>query len=83
VIQHDLVQSAVIKNKETIDRGVKQSMTYVLLGSRVPAVLVEMGFVSHEHEARLLNSRLYQEQLALGLYNGIVHALERVEMRVA
>lgn len=82
-IQRDLVSAAVAKNPETIDRGVKQSVIYVLLGSRVPAVLVEMGFVSHEKEAQLLNSKPYQQQLAHGLCDGIMHALERLQTRIA
>lgn len=83
VIHRDIVSAAAGKNAAVSDRGVKQSLAYVLLGSRVPAVLVEMGFISHQGEARLLMSRSYQEQLANGLCSGIVAALDCVNARVA
>jgi N-acetylmuramoyl-L-alanine amidase len=83
VIHRDLVNAAAGKNAAVCDRGVKQSLAYVLLGSRVPAVLVEMGFISHPGEAKLLISRSYQEQLANGLCSGIITALDRVAARVA
>jgi len=78
VIHGDLMAAAARKNATVSNRGVKQAFVSVLLGSRVPAVLVEMGFVSHPNEAKLLMSRSYQEQLANGLCNGIVAALDRV-----
>src|SRR5512138_1368092 len=34
------------------DRGVKQAPFYVLAGARVPAVLVELGFISHPQESK-------------------------------
>ena len=83
VIHRDLMNSAASKNAAVCDRGVKQSLAYVLLGSRVPAVLVEMGFISHPDEAKLLMSRTYQEELANGLCSGIIAALDRVTARVA
>jgi N-acetylmuramoyl-L-alanine amidase len=83
IIHHDILTAAAGKNPAVSDRGVKQSFVAVLLGSRVPAVLVEMGFVSHPGEARLLMSQQYQDQLAKGLCKGIITALDRVAARVA
>ena len=34
------------------DRGVKQAPFYVLAGARMPAVLLEVGFISHPAESR-------------------------------
>lgn len=83
IIHRDVVTAAAGKNPTVGDRGVKQSFVSVLLGSRVPAVLVEMGFVSHPGEARLLMSQSYQDQLAKGLCKGIITALDRVAAQVA
>jgi N-acetylmuramoyl-L-alanine amidase len=83
VIHRDIVTAAAGKNPTVSDRGVKQAFVSVLLGSRAPAVLVEMGFVSHPGEARLLMGRQYQEQLAKGLCSGIVAALDRIAVQVA
>jgi N-acetylmuramoyl-L-alanine amidase len=78
VIHRGVVSAAADTNAAVCDRGVKQSFAYVLFGSRVTAVLVEVGFVSHPKEVRLLMSQQYQERLARGLCGGIVSALERV-----
>ena len=39
--------------------------------SRVPVVLIEMGFLSNPEEDKLLNSSDYQNKIALGLTKGI------------
>lgn len=53
------------------DRGVKQAPFYVLAGARMPAVLLEVGFISHAEEARRLRTREYQEQVAEAVAEGI------------
>jgi N-acetylmuramoyl-L-alanine amidase len=53
------------------DRGVKQAPFYVLAGARMPAVLVEVGFVSHPEESRRLASAEYQEQVARAIAEGV------------
>jgi N-acetylmuramoyl-L-alanine amidase len=53
------------------DRGVRNGRLYVLRGERVPATLVEMGFISsHEEETRLLEPA-YQKVLARAIAEGI------------
>jgi N-acetylmuramoyl-L-alanine amidase len=53
------------------DRGVKQAPFYVLAGARMPAVLLEVGFISHEEESRRLRSREYQDKVAEAVAQGI------------
>ncbi len=53
------------------DRGVKQAPFYVLAGARMPAVLLEVGFISHEDEGRKLRTREYQEKVADAVVDGI------------
>jgi len=53
------------------DRGVKQAPFYVLAGARMPAVLLEVGFVSNAAEARRLASAPYQERVAEAVADGI------------
>ena len=43
---------------------------YVLRRTKMPAVLVEMGYISNEYDANLMNNR--PELFAEGLYNGII-----------
>lgn len=43
--------------------------------SKVPVVLVEMGFLSNENEDKLLNTDEYQDKVAKGIADGIEKAL--------
>ncbi|MCX5922055.1 MAG: N-acetylmuramoyl-L-alanine amidase [Candidatus Dependentiae bacterium] len=54
-----------------VDRKVKYEVSQVLLGTQMPAVLVELGFVSNEHDASLLNDKSYQQRLVQGICQGI------------
>ncbi len=53
------------------DRGVKTAGFYVLKYSRIPAVLVETGFLSHRREGDLLAQLAYREKLARAIAGGI------------
>ena len=37
----------------------------------MPSVLVELGFVTNEEEAKLLFDKNYLRRLSLGIYNGL------------
>ena len=53
------------------DRGVKQAPFVVLTGATMPAILVEVGFLSNTSEARKLIQPDYQQQLAEAVATGI------------
>jgi N-acetylmuramoyl-L-alanine amidase len=53
------------------DLGVKQAPFYVLVGAKMPAVLVEAGFVSNKNEANMLKTKRYRKEIAEGVFNGI------------
>ena len=57
---------------ERVNRGIKQNTFRVLKGATMPAVLVEVGFISNAKEERLLGSADYQDKLAEALYRGLV-----------
>ncbi|MBQ5536763.1 MAG: N-acetylmuramoyl-L-alanine amidase [Treponema sp.] len=52
-------------------RGIKSEEWYVVRNSNMPAVLIELGFVSNEDEARKLLDDDYLKKLSLGIYNGL------------
>ncbi|KDA54875.1 hypothetical protein EG19_03485 [Thermoanaerobaculum aquaticum] len=54
------------------DRGVKQAPFAVLTGTTMPAVLVEVGFLSNPEEEVRLSSPAEQERLAATLAEGIL-----------
>ena len=51
--------------------GVKGARFEVLRGARMPAVLVETGFLSNAREESLLRSSSYREKIAEGILEGI------------
>jgi N-acetylmuramoyl-L-alanine amidase len=51
--------------------GVKGANFYVLRGARMPAVLIEIGFVTNPHEELLLKNGYYRQQIAEAIAGGI------------
>ena len=57
------------------DLGVKSSLFYVLLGARMPSILIEAGFLSHKGEGKLLARADYQKSTAKAIANGLLEHL--------
>jgi N-acetylmuramoyl-L-alanine amidase len=55
----------------TKDRGVKKAPFVVLIGAKVPSVLVEIGFLSNSREEALLRKSDYRQKLAEALFRGV------------
>jgi len=64
------------KYAQLADRTIRHSVAQVLLGTNMPAVLVELGFLSNKTEAELLSSKSYQKILAQGICQGIISYLK-------
>lgn len=75
------VHGALIAQTGAQDRGIQQAPFYVLMGIDAPAVLVEVGFVSHPDEGRLLTQDEYQSKLARALTAGVKAFLAQVQAR--
>ncbi len=67
------VQKAVIFATGAKDRGVKEENLAVLRDTNMPAVLVEMGFLSTEADRLLLATHEYRSILAIGISNGVLN----------
>jgi N-acetylmuramoyl-L-alanine amidase len=65
----------------SVDRGVHQAPFFVLTGARMPAVLLEVGFISNPDEERLLAQPAYQERVAEAITEGIQDFREAVAPR--
>jgi N-acetylmuramoyl-L-alanine amidase len=59
------------------NNGVKKAPFYVLLGARMPAVLIETSFISNPRECKRLSSAIYQDHLCEGIINGIRKYVEK------
>ena len=66
-----LIQAQLISGKQVKDRGVKHAPMVILIGTKVPAVLVEVGFISNPTEGKKLTTKVYQRQLATSIAKGI------------
>jgi N-acetylmuramoyl-L-alanine amidase len=58
------------------DLGVKHALFYVLIGAKMPAILVETSFISNRDEEKRLTQGKYQDKVAEGLVQGIRHFVE-------
>ncbi len=53
------------------DGGVKGGPFWVLVGAQMPAILIEVGYVTGDRDGKRLNDRLYRKRLARGIANGV------------
>ena len=60
------------------DRGVKQGRFYVIKNTRMPAVLVEIGFLTGRLDARRLEKTTHRKRLAYAIAKGILEYLNKV-----
>jgi N-acetylmuramoyl-L-alanine amidase len=75
------VQQSLHKNigNRTLDRGLREQAWFVVRGAHTVAILVELGFVSNEGEARLLATDSYQKELARALLGGLTDYITHFE----
>jgi N-acetylmuramoyl-L-alanine amidase len=60
----EAIQTQLNVVSKTENRGIKQAPFRVLAGATMPAVLVEIGFISHSEEEKQLRSAAFQESVA-------------------
>lgn len=70
-IQSQLYRSLKPVNPVLENRGVKTAPFVVLIGTQMPAILVEIACLSNEDEVKLLTKEDYRENIALALVQGI------------
>lgn len=66
------------RDYQTRSNGVKSAPFHVLVGARMPAVLVELGYCSNAAEAANLSSPKYRHALAEGLAESIMAYRDRL-----
>jgi N-acetylmuramoyl-L-alanine amidase len=69
------IQEALIMSTHRKDRGVKRADFAVLRDTRMPAVLIECGFMTHREEAELLKMDSYRKRCAGAIAFGISCAI--------
>ncbi len=78
IIQEELNRALELRN-----RGVKQAPFRVLMGVAMPAVLVELGFLSNPREEERLLDPLYRSRLADALVDAVIRYRALTEDRPA
>jgi N-acetylmuramoyl-L-alanine amidase len=76
VVQDSMTQSLRIPN-----RGVKQAGFYVLGGAAMPAVLIEIGFVTNPKEEKRLKESKYRDEIARAIYAGLAEYKRKYDVR--
>ncbi|WP_286170814.1 N-acetylmuramoyl-L-alanine amidase [Bacillus sp. NTK071] len=66
------IQKRLIEVTEARDRGAKNQSFSVIRESRMASVLVEVGFLTNDEEYQLLLTQSYREELAEGIYQGVL-----------
>jgi N-acetylmuramoyl-L-alanine amidase len=70
-LQTALVSGMSRKIDDVKDLGVKKALFYVLVGARMPSVLVEMLFITNKSEGQAMTQETYQDAMADALFEGI------------
>ncbi|MFH0702343.1 MAG: N-acetylmuramoyl-L-alanine amidase [bacterium] len=74
------IQNKLANAISTPDRGIKNSMFYVIHHTNVPAVLVEIGFLSNDAERFELLTEERKELTAKAIANGILKYLKSLDI---
>lgn len=70
-VQASLVRTLRSRVGAVRDHGIKQALFYVLLGTHMPSILVETGFISNPAEEARLKSARFQEGTAEAIARGV------------
>lgn len=66
------VHNGMLKRVRSTNRGVKFARYYVIRNTKIPAILVECGFVSNATERSRMKCAWYRDGLARGIAEGIL-----------
>ena len=79
----ELIHNRLIDAMGGENRGVKQAPFVVLVGATMPAVLVEVGFISNPDEEKKLTLPPVRENIAGAIAEGVVNFEKELEKRKA
>jgi N-acetylmuramoyl-L-alanine amidase len=82
-VQRSVVDGVGRKYGRPRDNGVKHALFYVLLGTHMPAILVETQFISNAREEKHLAAEAYQLTVARSIASGIDQFVARRQQLAA
>ena len=77
-----LVEQALRPRVKMSPRAVQQAPFRVLVGANMPAVLVEVGYLSNAGQEQALASGAFQDQIAQAMFDAIVQFRTRIESTI-
>jgi N-acetylmuramoyl-L-alanine amidase len=78
----ETVLDSMTQSLHLVNRGVKQAGFYVLGGAAMPAVLIEIGFLTNPKEEKKLASPEHREAIARAIYTSLAEYKRRYDQRV-
>jgi N-acetylmuramoyl-L-alanine amidase len=79
-VHRGLIKELQNRYKRIKNRGVRQAPFYVLIGAEMPAILVEVGYITNSTENRRLCSETYLKRAASGIVKGIDLYIKDMEL---
>ena len=80
-VQNAMVKGMQKKYSKIKNLGVKQAPFYVLLGARMPAILIEASFLSNKTECKRLMDPKYQNDICHAITTGIAQYIDATNPR--
>ncbi|MFW5790930.1 MAG: N-acetylmuramoyl-L-alanine amidase [Halanaerobiaceae bacterium] len=74
-----IMQKNILNKLKLLDRGVKSDNFYVIRNTEMPAVLLEIGFISNRVEEELLRDNNFREKAARSIAEGIGEYLDYIK----
>lgn len=66
----------LVANLGTVDRGVKSNDLRVLRDSKVPATLIEIGFITNASDRAMMNSEAGQDKVARAVFDAVTELFD-------
>lgn len=76
---HKNALSRIRRNWQVKDQGVREAPFYVLMGAKMPSILIELGYLTNKDEASKLKSEKYLSSIADGIVQGVLQYKKEIE----
>ncbi|WAM30971.1 N-acetylmuramoyl-L-alanine amidase family protein [Caldicellulosiruptor naganoensis] len=73
------VQKSITQMLKLVNRGIKFANFYVLRETKMPAILVECGFLSNPKEEAMLRHDNFQIKMAMAIANGVASYQKNID----
>ncbi|HPU62851.1 MAG TPA: N-acetylmuramoyl-L-alanine amidase [Mobilitalea sp.] len=76
ILSDELAKTVSLKNSGVME--MKDDDIFILANAKVPAVIIETGYISNINDLNYLQSKTGQQDIAKGIYNGIWRAYDEL-----